>query len=49
MPVEKAKEIMKEEWARISQEDIRARIREIPWHCQSLAKTGGGRIRSGLW
>jgi hypothetical protein len=41
--------MLQEEWDRVTMEEIRARIREMPGRCKSLAKTGGLPIKSDLW
>ena len=43
------KEIILEEWDRITMKEIRARISEMPWRCEQLVKFGGKPIKSELW
>ena len=43
------KKLIEKEWDRITMEEIRARIGEMPWRCKKLIETGGARIKSGLW
>ena len=43
------KRLLQEEWRRVSQASIRARIAEMPDRCAQLVKTGGKPIKSALW
>jgi hypothetical protein len=43
------KAICQEEWSKITMEEVRARIAEMPARCHSLVKTGGKPIKSDLW
>jgi hypothetical protein len=43
------KEILQEEWDKITIQEIRARISEMPERCKKLVKSGGGPIKSKLW
>ena len=47
--VEDLKEALQEEWSKITMEEVRARIREMPDRCEKLIKSGRGPIRSELW
>ena len=46
--LEELKEILQEEWSRITMEEIRARITEMPERCQKLKTYSGKPIRSKL-
>ena len=41
--------IIEEEWGRITIEEVRARIREMPWRCKQAAARPDLRIKSSLW
>lgn len=41
--------MLQEEWDKVTIEEIRVCIREIPNRCDSLVKTGGKPIKSDLW
>lgn len=43
------KQVLLEEWDRITMEEIRARIAEMPSRCKQLVATGGKGIKSSLW
>ena len=43
------KSAIQEEWARISMDEVRARIAEMPARCQRLTMNSGGAIKSSLW
>ncbi len=47
--LEELKRIILEEWDRITMEEIRARISEMPWRCEQLVEFGGKPIKSELW
>lgn len=47
--LEELKMILQEEWSKITMQEVRARILEMPARCKSLIKTGGGPIKSSLW
>ena len=47
--MEELKAILQEEWAKITMDEVRARISEMPERCKSLYKTGGKPIKSALW
>lgn len=47
--IEELREIIQEEWSRITLQEVRARIVEMPGRCQELVKSGGGPIKSSLW
>ena len=47
--MEELKAILQEEWRRITMDEVRARISEMPDRCNSLVKTGGKSIKSHLW
>ena len=43
------KQVILEEWDKITLDDIRKRIAEMPTRCKKLVATGGERIRSKVW
>jgi RNA:NAD 2'-phosphotransferase (TPT1/KptA family) len=47
--LDELKKIIQEEWKRITIEEVRASIAEMPERCKLLVKTGGQAIRSELW
>ena len=47
--VEEFKAAILREWRHITQDEIRRRIREMPWRCRKLCINNGDRIRSNLW
>jgi hypothetical protein len=47
--MEELKAILQDEWARITMDEIRARILEMPDRCKLLVETGGKPIKSHLW
>ena len=47
--IEELKRALQEEWNKITMEEVRARIAEMPARCERLTKNGGGPIKSDLW
>jgi transposase len=47
--LEELKQILQDEWAKITMDEIRRRIDEMPSRCSDLVKTGGMPIKSALW
>jgi len=43
------KDAIQEEWDKITLEEIRVRIRDMPRRCDLLVKTGGQAIKSAMW
>ncbi|KAF2836094.1 hypothetical protein M501DRAFT_940693, partial [Patellaria atrata CBS 101060] len=43
------KRVIQEEWSKITIEEIRERITQMPWRCRILVKSGGGPIRGAKW
>jgi hypothetical protein len=43
------REIVQEEWSKVTMSEIQARINEMPGRCIKLEKSGGGPIKSPLW
>ena len=43
------KAAIQREWDRITLEDIRKRIREMPWRCKKVVELEGKRVRSSVW
>jgi len=46
---EEVKKVLEEEWAKITQEEIQDRIKDMPDRCSTLESTGGKPIKSGKW
>ena len=47
--LDELKAALKEEWVKVTIEEVRARISEMPERCKRLVKSGGGPIKSALW
>jgi hypothetical protein len=47
--IEELKEVLQDEWSKISIEEVRARIKDMPRRCKSLVETGGLAIKTALW
>jgi len=47
--IEELKAILQEEWGKITIEEIRARISDMPNRCKLLVTTGGKPIKGDLW
>jgi hypothetical protein len=47
--LEELKAILQEEWDKITMEEIRARIAEMPQRCHDLVEHGGKPLKSELW
>lgn len=47
--LEHLKQLLLEEWAKIEQREIQARIKDMPRRCKLLIKTGGMAIKSAEW
>jgi transposase len=47
--LEQLKEVLQDEWSKITIEEVRARIAEMPLRCRTLANSDGKAIRSSLW
>jgi transposase len=47
--IDKLKQVILEEWDKITLDDIRARIAEMPTRCKMLVDNGGERIKSKMW
>ena len=47
--IEEYKAIVEEEWGKITMEEVRARIAEMPDRCRRLVNSGGKAIKSTLW
>ncbi len=43
------KAVLRDEWSKITMEEVHARIIEMPEQCKRLVKTGGAPIKSDLW
>ncbi|KIM94531.1 hypothetical protein OIDMADRAFT_135305, partial [Oidiodendron maius Zn] len=41
--------VCQDEWDKITMEEVRARIAEMPDRCKRLVKTDGAPIKSHLW
>jgi transposase len=47
--IEELKEVLQDEWSKITMEEVRARISDMPRRCQDLVKPGGKAIKSAMW
>ena len=47
--LDQLKEVLQDEWSKITMEEVRARIAEMPARCRMLANGDGSAIRSALW
>ena len=47
--LDELKEILQEEWNKITLEEVRERIAEMPERCQRLVNTGGAPIKGAKW
>jgi hypothetical protein len=47
--LEELKAILQEEWGKITMEEVRRRISEMPGRCKLLVETGGKPVKSVLW
>ena len=43
------KKVLQDEWSKITMEEVRGRIAEMPSRCRALANSDGKAIRSSLW
>jgi hypothetical protein len=46
---EEVKQALQEEWDKITLEEIRSRIADMPWRCRRLIKNGGKAIKTAKW
>jgi hypothetical protein len=46
---EELKEILQDEWSKITMEEVRRRIVDMPRRCKLLVKTGGKPIKPARW
>ena len=46
---EEVKEALQEEWSKITMEEVRKRISDMPRRCLRLTKNGGKPIKTALW
>jgi hypothetical protein len=47
--LEELKEVIQDEWSKITIAEIRARISDMPRRCKLVAETGGKAIKSAQW
>jgi hypothetical protein len=47
--LEQLKRVLQDEWSKITIEEVRGRIAEMPARCRALANPDGKAIRSSLW
>ena len=47
--IEELKQALQEEWSKVTMQEIRARIAEMPERCEMLVNSGGKPIKSKLW
>jgi transposase len=43
------KQILQEEWDKITMDEIRERIYSMKWRCEELTRTGGKPIKQAKW
>ncbi|KAE9366382.1 hypothetical protein N431DRAFT_438767, partial [Stipitochalara longipes BDJ] len=46
---EEVKEALQEEWSKVTMEEVRRRIKDMPGRCARLIKNGGKPIKTALW
>jgi hypothetical protein len=47
--IKQLKEVLQDEWSKITMQEVRARMVEMPSRCRTLANSDGKAIRSSLW
>jgi len=47
--IEELKEILQDEWSKVTQAEIRARIDDLPKRCRLLTTNGGAAIKTAKW
>jgi hypothetical protein len=47
--LDQLKQILQDKWSKITMQEVRARILEMPERCKRLIESGGGPIKSDLW
>ena len=47
--IDELKAILQDEWSKITQAEIQARIRDMPRRCRLLIKTRGQAIKTAMW
>jgi hypothetical protein len=47
--IEELKEILQDEWSKITMEEARALISDIPRRCKLLVETGGKVTKTAMW
>jgi hypothetical protein len=47
--LDELKKVLQDEWSKITMQEVRARILEMPKRCKTLVETGGAPIKSALW
>lgn len=47
--IEEYKSVIQDEWSKIKQKEIQARILDMPRRCKELVRTGGKPIRGHGW
>jgi hypothetical protein len=47
--MEELKQALQEEWSKITIEEVRSRISEMPSRCKSIVESSGGPVKSTLW
>jgi hypothetical protein len=48
-PLLQLKEVLQDEWSKVTMQEVPARIAEMPSWCRTLANSGGEAIGSSLW
>jgi hypothetical protein len=46
---EELKEVLQDEWSKITMQEVRKRISDMPNRCKSLVESGGKPIKTALW
>ncbi|KAF2245253.1 hypothetical protein BU26DRAFT_433851, partial [Trematosphaeria pertusa] len=47
--IQEVKDLLQDEWSKITQDEIQRRIIELPWRCGQVARDGEKRVKSRLW
>jgi hypothetical protein len=48
-PLLQLKVVLRDEWSKVTMQEVRARLAEMPSWCRTLANSGGEVIGSSLW
>lgn len=47
--LDELKDILQDEWSKITMKEVRARILDMPRRCEELVETGGKAIKTAMW